>query len=168
MQSAIAVANYFINKSLETGRPITPMQLVKLVYISHGWYLGHTGEPLIPEVVEAWKYGPVIPSVYHKFKSYGDTPIKSQAEELHVVNDEIIFLFPNVTDESAKKLLENVWNAYSNLDGLQLSTLTHQKGTPWDVIWNERGGKDFKSEPIPNDLIEKHYKEKINASTESA
>ena len=41
-------------------KPTTPMGIVKLVYLAHGWQLGWDGEPLINEPVEAWTYGPVI------------------------------------------------------------------------------------------------------------
>ena len=49
------------------GREIetTPMHVLKLVYLCHGWCLGFTGEALINEPVEAWTYGPVVPTVYH-------------------------------------------------------------------------------------------------------
>jgi len=54
------------------------MQLIKLVYIAHGWTLGLYNQPLIGKQVEAWTYGPVIPSVYHDFKHYGRDPITQQ------------------------------------------------------------------------------------------
>ena len=57
------------------GEPTTPLHLVKLVYISHGWVLGFHGIPLIRESVEAWKYGPVIPAVYHRYKPFGGSHI---------------------------------------------------------------------------------------------
>ncbi|RYE90398.1 MAG: DUF4065 domain-containing protein [Cytophagaceae bacterium] len=68
---AVAIANYFIQKSLDTGVEVTPMKLLKLVYISHGWSLALLNEPLINEAVEAWTYGPVIPSLYQELKEYG-------------------------------------------------------------------------------------------------
>ena len=67
----IAVANFFIQKSIETGLEVTPMKLLKLVYIAHGWSLGLFGEPLIDEAVVAWTYGPVIPDLYKVLKDYG-------------------------------------------------------------------------------------------------
>ncbi len=82
MENAVAIANYFVRKSLDSGIPVTPMKLVKLVYVAHGWYLGLTGEPLIAEGVQAWKYGPVVPSVYDKFKMYGGSAITEPAGAL--------------------------------------------------------------------------------------
>jgi len=63
METPLAVANYFIKKSQDDGIAVTPMQLVKLVYIAHGWHLGLHHSQLLTESIQAWKYGPVIPSV---------------------------------------------------------------------------------------------------------
>ena len=44
----------------------TPMHVIKLVYLAHGWMLGFTSRALINEAVEAWTYGPVVPSTYYR------------------------------------------------------------------------------------------------------
>lgn len=49
-----AVANYFIEKSIESGNSVSPLQLIKLVYIAHGWTLALYKRPLINETVEVW------------------------------------------------------------------------------------------------------------------
>jgi uncharacterized phage-associated protein len=154
MESPIAVANFFINKSLETGMELTPMKLVKLVYISHGWYLGLTESPLISEAVEAWKYGPVIPDLYYEFKQYGSDQIKNVQFDIPTMK------FPIVTDKDTVQFLNKIWDVYGSMTGTQLSTLTHLEGTPWYITWHERGGKNSQSVQIPNDLIQKHYKQK--------
>ncbi|MCY4000360.1 MAG: DUF4065 domain-containing protein, partial [Bacteroidetes bacterium] len=58
-----------------SGRNLTPMQLIKLSYIAHGWTLGISGEPLFNDTVEAWRYGPVVPDIYHTYKEFGHSPI---------------------------------------------------------------------------------------------
>ena len=70
MYSAIAVANCFLDIADAQSRPITPLKIQKLVYIAHGWHLAIYEEPLIVELVEAWKWGPVIPLLYHEFKNF--------------------------------------------------------------------------------------------------
>ena len=38
------------------------MQLLKLIYVAHGWHLEtSSGNPLIQNKIEAWKFGQVIP-----------------------------------------------------------------------------------------------------------
>ena len=49
----------------------TPMHVLKLTYLCHGWMLGIYDHALINEPVEAWQYGPVVPSLYHKYKKFG-------------------------------------------------------------------------------------------------
>lgn len=160
MENSLAVANYFIKKALDEGSQVTPMKLLKLVYIAHGWNLALSGEPLLNEGVEAWKFGPVVPSVYHEFKEYGNTAIKRLAN-VYVSRNQVIT--PTI-GKASKDLLDKVWEVYKKYDGLQLSTLTHQKDTPWDIIWNKNGGRTEKGILIPNDLIEEHYKQKAEQS----
>jgi uncharacterized phage-associated protein len=76
-----AIANYFIARAAADGKRLTPLQLIKLVYIAHGWYLGLTGEPLINEPPEAWQYGPVIPSLYPSSAYSLSSPIISSLED---------------------------------------------------------------------------------------
>lgn len=146
----------------DTGVEITPMKLLKLVYIAHGWHLGIKETPLINEAVQAWKYGPVVESVYHEFKEYGNQPIKKQATVLTVLEDDVQIITPSVDDVDSKLFLDSVWNTYSKYSGLQLSTLTHQSDSPWDIVWNKQGGKNKNGSIIPNDLIQAHYKDKMN------
>lgn len=159
MYSSYQIANYFIKKSQDTGVELTPMKLIKLCYIAHGWYLALYDNQLLDESVVAWKYGPVIEKIYDAFRKYG----KHQITELYTTgenpND---YPFPDKTIEA---FLDKIWEAYGvKYNGLQLSTLTHQINTPWDLVWNKRGGSNKQSAIIPNDVIKEHYLAKISSS----
>lgn len=135
--SAKAVANYFIALAKKRGEKLTPMKLQKLVYFAHGWHLALTEHPLIDEKVEAWQYGPVIPSLYHEFKSYGKGSISEPATDL---DDSLNFVVPELPVDSpadlyAKALIEKVFDVYGKYSGIQLSNLTHIKGSPWEQTW---------------------------------
>lgn len=142
------IANYFLQKG-ENDSTMTPMKLIKLVYIAHGWNLGLTGIPLVNEEAEAWKYGPVFPSLYKKYREHKDNKIKVEPiKEL------------NIKDADDLSFLDKIWNFYSRFDGLQLSTKTHEPNTPWSETWEKAKQKDTISESslvIPNDIIAKHY-----------
>jgi uncharacterized phage-associated protein len=153
--SALSIANFFVEKSLATGTELTPMKAIKLVYIAHGWNLAINDAPLIDEAVQAWKYGPVVPSVYSAFKSFRNGQITQMT---HVIENFQI-LSPQVADQTTKQFLERVWNVYCKLSGWQLSAITHENDTPWSITWNKNGGAAHSGAIIPNELIAKHYKD---------
>ena len=68
---ARSVANSLIEKSIEAGSCLTPLEIIKLVYFCHGWMLGLYRRPLIKQNVQAWRYGPVVADVYHCLKQHG-------------------------------------------------------------------------------------------------
>ena len=146
MYNAIEIANFFIKKSLEEKIELTPMKLIKLVYISHGWCLGIKKTPLINEAIEAWQYGPVVKSVYDAFKHYGNDQITKTKS---------CFLWSRKLDDDSKELLNAVWDLYKSLNGLQLSTLTHKVGTPWNIA------RENNSKIISDSIIGVFYKNKI-------
>lgn len=139
---AITIANYFVRKGLEENDlEMTPMKVLKLTYIAHGWYLALAGEALINEPVEAWRYGPVIPSVYRAFRSYGNSRIEAPYSEVNPLSE-----------EDDKAFLDRVWEVYKDYTGLQLSAITHRPNTPWAKNWRA----EFHT-PIPNGDIKAHY-----------
>ena len=138
--SAMTIARYFIEKSEGTK---TPMQLNKLTYIAHGWSLAIFNRPLIIEDIEAWKYGPVIPSLYYAFKEHGKSPVPyKEIEKTNSIKD----------DDRA--LLDKILNVYGVYEGIYLSALTHQEGTPWSKTWSPK-----KSVIMRDDIIKDYYVE---------
>ena len=126
----------------------TPMHIIKLAYLSHGWMLGLKGHLLIDEPIEAWTYGPVVPSLYHQYKMFGGRPISIYpydcAEYLEAEQAEII---------------RTVNNAYSDYTALQLSTVTHLTGSPWETTVRKKGPGTV----IPNKVIQEYYGKKAKA-----
>jgi uncharacterized phage-associated protein len=140
------IAEYVLFLSRRDKKPITPMQLLKLVYICHGWMLGLYGRPLSREAAEAWTYGPVLPSLYQAYKRYGGQSISADSD--------LPICAPMKFDQEAESVIRQVWDGYSGYTGLQLSAMTHRAGTPWEITWNTVGH----GVPISNDLIEDHYR----------
>lgn len=120
----------------------TPMHVIKLVYLSHGWMLGFTGRSLINEAVEAWHYGPVVPTIYHRYKSFGGGGISTELLDLS-----------DGFDDKQEEVIELVDSVYKDCNALDLSSLTHKPGTPWDITRSRYGIGSI----IPNELIRKHY-----------
>lgn len=147
LYSAARIANAFLELAKQRGKQLTNMQLQKLVYIAHGFYLALFDEPLFYNEVKAWDWGPVIPKLYKALRRYG----------AGVVTELIPIDEPQELDSRAMSVLKQVWTAYGPYSGPQLSTITHQEDTPWRETYE----KD-KYGIIPNELIAAHYKKLIN------
>jgi len=122
---ATSVAIYFLRLGKRDEVSISHMKLQKLIYFAHGWCLAICGQPLIKERVEAWRYGPVIDSVYQMFRSFGADPITSPSKTSDRDYKEL------QKDNFTTSLLERVWEVYSEYDAYKLSAMTHLRGSPW-------------------------------------
>ena len=158
MYNPIIIANYFLSK-YGVSYNITPMKLVKLVYIAHGWHLGITDSALIDENPEAWKYGPVIPRIYHEFKKHGKNPIK--AENITPVDDGLLPV-------NKIAFLDKIWSVYGRFTAIQLSEKTHQPGSPWHIVWNSKQGKAVGPRQIPQHLIRDYYRKMLEINKQTA
>ena len=164
--NALSVANYFIYLAKRDNKPIQLLGLVKRVYIAHGFALALLKHGLLDprfDKVEAWKYGPVIPSVYHSFKQHKAEDIKEETIMIHQLdNGEFDFITPTLTDDKDKMIVEMVWKRYFNYSGSQLVTLTHRKGTPWGACYKE--GENCE---IPDSFTELYYQKLVKAIVEN-
>ncbi|MHB1949145.1 MAG: Panacea domain-containing protein [Gammaproteobacteria bacterium] len=117
---ALEVANTFIGFGLRDRKPVTHMQLQKLLYYAQGWYLALGGMPLFDEEFKKWPFGPVCPPVYNKLKKMGGSPITTYIPGAQ----------QKITDPDILKYLEKIWNIYGHYSGPQLMMLSHSE-TPW-------------------------------------
>lgn len=157
--NALAVANYFVELAQKDNREIRLLGLIKHVYIAHGFSLALLDAPMIDprfDRVEAWKYGPVIPSVYHSFKHYKNTPIlhKTEILEWDEKVNEPKFITPVLEDETAKKIVKTVWKRYASYSDSELVTLTHKPGSPWRWTYVEGENRI-----IPDNITKIYYVE---------
>lgn len=153
MYTATAIANFFIEKGKQEGKPVDQMKVQKLVYFAHGWYLAITEKPLINESIEAWRFGPVIPSLYHSLKYSGNLPITkpietSQLDSLTMADD---------SNSEVHAYLNRIWNWYSPFTGIQLSNMTHEEGTPWAKIAKEFDHRIPANKDIDDQLIKEYF-----------
>lgn len=152
---SLAVANYFLSKAKERNDTLTPMQLIKLVYIAHGWMLGKYGSALLLEPVEAWQYGPVIPSIYRAVKIFRSSPI----EYIEGYSPYASIKFT----ENEVSIMDYVYDEYAKYDGITLSSATHQPGSPWSQV-----PVYYPALSISNDLIENFYRNNVIDTVHSA
>lgn len=167
---ADAVANEFLSLP-EAKDQVSPMKIQKLVYFAHGWHLAFYDTPLVSESVQAWKYGPVFPTLYAEFREFGRHSITRLAREVEIERrPEGGFLIrqsePRIdpTDRSAKSLVRKVWDQIGNYTGVQLSSLTHRSGTPWHTIASQFGSESPSAVAIPNDLIKDYFRRALKGN----
>ena len=128
----------------------------RLSYIAHGFKLGFDMGEFANEYAEAWKYGPVFPSIYHEFKYEPPGKITSLGTKI----DEMTPVTSNF-EPSELEILGLVYRIYGEVDGWRLSSLTHKEGTPWYDTYHQKGGKKIRGMPIENSEIAGHFKREI-------
>lgn len=143
MHNSNKIANEFLRLAKQDGRALTPMQLLKLVFIAHGWMLGLYGRPLICDTVQAWKYGPVIPDLYRSIRHFRNNPVTGVLATIDGTD----------LDEFETDLINQVFENYGQYTGIQLSMLTHQAGSPWHMVYKPNQADTV----ISNDLIKLYY-----------
>lgn len=162
--NAITVANELIEAAREDGSHVTPLRLMKLTYISYGFGLAllEDGVNMIDgrfDRVEAWRLGPVIPSVYHTFKHYGNTAIERLGEVAVDANEDCetaVFETPRLgdsdDDKNRRKIIRYVWRRYKRMSARDLVDILHQDGTPWKLSY--RPGMNCE---IPEWVTKRYY-----------
>lgn len=144
MVSPMHVANNLLLRGQSEKVDITPLKLQKLIYFLYKDYLKKTGEPLFSEQFETWTFGPVVPSIYAEFSSYGKKPIRTFARDSRGKS----FM---VTESGTFGMsLDKVWGIYGRLSGETLSRLTHKEGTAWSKAKDRKSNyltiEDIKNE----------------------
>ena len=100
------IANQLLLYSADMGRELmTNMKLQKMLYYQQGFHLAYFGTPLFEEDIEAWMYGPVVPSVYEKYKGFGQQGIEPDRKQE--------FTFENEIEGSLFNEVCKVYGAYS-------------------------------------------------------
>lgn len=153
---AKSIANAFLVQAKNQQAELSNMKLQKLLYFAHSIYLAQTGQPLIGEPPQAWRYGPVYPSVYHHFKDCGSGPIRTWATQFEMRDGAPTFTTVGTpADQSVQQFLSSIWNTYGHQSAIALSALSHVPGGPWDVVRRTTVGE--RDAEIPDDLIRNYF-----------
>lgn len=115
--SANDVADFFLNFVHEHGDVLTNLKLQKLVYYAQAWHLALKNKPLFNDEIQAWAHGPVVPSLYQRFKKHRWDAIPTQPR------------IPVLSKPISDHLLE-VFSVYGKFSAWDLERMTHQE-EPW-------------------------------------
>lgn len=125
----IDVARYIISKKV-----CTHLELEKLVYLCYADYLCKYEKRLYEDKIYAFKYGPVVKTVYDVFK-HKKGRLRKGVEE-HISRSRFMVL-----PDGMERLLsiDNTLKKFEGCKASDLVSITHAKETPWST-------KDYKKE----------------------
>lgn len=104
-------ANHIIAVAKENNRPITNLQLQKVMYftfrISRDEHLveNHYLREMYDEKFEVWQFGPVIRSQYERFRGFASEPIIGKFNKVSFL-DNLNGLIVELLDENVFELVE--------------------------------------------------------------
>jgi uncharacterized phage-associated protein len=110
------VAEALISLSYRQDAALTNLKLQKLLYYTQAWHLVFHDDALFNDEIQAWVHGPVVPTIFRKFKEYRWNPLPNTRE--------------SKLDSATEALLLEVWKVYGKFDASKLESLTHSEA-PW-------------------------------------
>lgn len=155
----IDVAKYILSKV-----ECTQLKLQKLVYLCYADYLCKYKKQMFKDKIFAFQYGPVVLSIYDKYKKYGYKFIDNKEEQgREILKNEKIEMPSRSRIMFAKdglqiiQSIDETLRKYSMLTASRLVTLTHKDNTPWTKTYNTSP----KGEIIDEVIIKYHRNEEI-------
>lgn len=145
--TAEQIADYFVylasQKMADENTPegISPLKLQKLLYFGQAASLALFDKKLFKEDIEAWKYGPVVPVIYRKYKFKQNQPLLKPKG-----------VYKEIKNMEVKNILEGVWELFDKYSASELVEITHQH-TPWKNTYKEN-----ENIVIPPKILRDYYK----------
>lgn len=127
MYSALDVAKYIILYCKENGYSISNLKLQKLLYFVQAQFLVALNVLAFDEEIEAWDFGPVVPSVYRYFRIYGAAEIperEARGARRHIRVEE-------------QMLIDEILEQCAGYSATYLVDLTHRQ-RPWKEAYNRK------------------------------
>lgn len=134
--NALNFANYiiwYVNRHFPN-TSFTHVKLQKILYYVYCDFL-KSGINIFEDRIEKWQYGPVIPSVYDSFRSYGFSRITTPETPIHFVKNDDGFRFereefnPEILNQSDENLerINTIINGLIGREAFELVELTHEE-----------------------------------------
>ena len=151
------VANFILTQAEYEEAPVTQLKLLKLVYLLYGWVRAILDERLFDEDIQAWKLGPVVPSLYHEFKRFGSDPI---TERSFCMDDYGTVTRPSIPDDHPVVIImKRAWDVYKPFKALALVNKTHEPDSPWERHYQP----ELTDKIIPDIEIKDYFTKKIRS-----
>lgn len=155
--SADQIADYFIAFSNATGSLITNMKLQKLVFYTQAWHIAVFDQVIFEEDFQAWIHGPVLPSLYERYKSFQWRPILRND-----LDESSIRTLENSFTTSIREILADVIIEYFNKDAFALEQSTHSE-TPWLIARGHLAADEPSANVIDKKTIHDYYSQFVKS-----
>lgn len=140
MYDALIIAKYIVELSNKKGYSISNLKLQKIMYFIQALFLIYKNEACFREEIEAWDYGPVVPEVYGKYKTYGSAAIPYLGDDVS-----------NKISKFDRTLIDKVVDFFSKYSASALVDLTHRQA-PWKDAYIP-----YKKNVIPKKSIKEYF-----------
>lgn len=150
------LANFILDYASTLSLPMTHLQLQKILYFCHGWFLARERVPLVVGQFEAWREGPVLRSVYNEFKVAGSQPIGVRALRLDMETGRRVVAVAKLSSELAK-YVRTIARLYMGYSAYDLSSMTHAVESPWYEVAHATDSRVNLGLLISNEAIEAYF-----------
>lgn len=128
----------------------THLKLEKLVYLCYADYLCETGKRLFEDKIFAYKFGPVIDSVYKKYRGYGkdnidEEEVMPKRKYSRSARSRILFSEDGITKMVS---ILSTLQKYGSWDANSLVKLTHKENSPWSHCDSSRSDQEMEDDTI--------------------
>jgi len=131
------VASYLLTLPSSEDNDVSNLKLQKLCYYAQGLITAmRGGEPIFADTLEAWDHGPVVPSLYHRFKQFGSEPIP-------IVTDFNV----DQIDLPDRKALDDIYEYYGQYSAWRLRNMTHEE-KPWIDAYRSKASRRITLEAL--------------------
>lgn len=136
MYKVLDVARFAINCAERDGQPLSNLKLQKILYfLWKRFYAKNKASLFKDDYFFAWKFGPVVPSVYYEYFMFGAYPIA--AGLLDDFDEEVL-------PEDARSFIAETVRDYEGQKVGELIKRTHVEGGAWyRVFANGKGMKEI-------------------------
>lgn len=156
-QDSIAVANFIIERALDRKKPVTKLQLQKIMFLLQGYWMEKTGQELFCETIKHGRLRPLILSVEKEFDYWASAPIEEKAVYFScnenrfkeaTINQKLAKKLKKITNEMLDYDRRNLINLFSENDKSKQPTVIKDEYTK--QIWT-----NF-MEYQPDEIIQKY------------
>lgn len=137
MYSALDIAKWVVFLFKQKDKEITNLKLQKVLYYIQVAFLKTVHQVAFEDEIQAWRHGPVVPSVYYEYNHFVADPIEQDAKA-----QDLVQVLPDHMD-----IINEVVNRTQDIPAWTLVDETHQE-FPWKNNYSSLSNNTISVEDI--------------------